>query len=80
MNTDYINGFSCAIKEDHSEVVLVVYKNYPVVNDDGDFDNSECDVVSTLMMTTQTAKNLQESLEKLLNSDDMVEVQTDKEE
>ena len=78
MNTDYINGFSCAIKEDHSEVVLVVYKNYPVLNNNGDFDDSTCDVVSTLMMTTQTAKNLKESLEKLLNSDDMEEVTTDK--
>ena len=78
MNTDYINGFSCAIKEDHSEVVLVVYKNYPVVNNNGDFDDSTCDVVRTLMMTTQTAKNLKESLEKLLNSDDMEEVTTDK--
>lgn len=69
MVTDYINGFSCAIKEDKSEVVLVVYKNYPVVNENGDFGENACDVVSTLMMTTETAKNLKDTLETLLNSD-----------
>lgn len=78
-NSDYINGFSCAIKEDKSEVVLVVYKNYPIANEDGDFEKNACDVVSTLIMTTATARNLHDALGSLLDSDELVEISEDKE-
>ena len=60
------------------EYMLLYWLFFRMLNNNGDFDDSTCDVVSTLMMTTQTAKNLKESLEKLLNSDDMEEVTTDK--
>lgn len=65
-NSEYVNGFSCAIKEDQSEVVLVVYKKFPKINEDGEFDGVENTIVNTLIMTSETAKNLNLALTELL--------------
>ena len=79
-NTEYINGFSCAVKEDHSEVVLVVFRNYPKINEDYSLGDNECDVVNTLIMTSETAVNLRNALDKVLNDDDSLDEPTENDE
>lgn len=69
MEATYINGFSCLIKEDKSEVIVIVNKNYPKVNDLGDIEGNECENVATLIMTTDTAIKLKNALDEIINSE-----------
>lgn len=72
-NFEYINGFSCAIKDDKSELILAIYRKYPSINESGDFSEEKCDLVNTLIMNKDTAQELRNALDSLLNDNEIIE-------
>lgn len=69
MNVEYINGFSCAINEDRNELVINFLRTMPKTNEEGDFeDGVEASRICTIIMNSDNAMNLKNSIENLISN------------
>ncbi len=68
MNSEYANGFSCAINDDKTEVVISFFKTVPILDETGNMSEQSCDNVGTIIMNVSNAENLAESIYEIINN------------
>ena len=61
----YVNGFSCAVSKDKSEVVINFVQKVPDVEDDGTVSETT-EKVASVIMGRESAKQLTDALAEFL--------------
>lgn len=66
----YVNGFSCALNEEKEEFILNFVQRFPKIKDGKMENETDVEVVSSLVMDMQIAKRLKNALGEMLEDEE----------